>query len=119
MGICSVLAIIPFLCSAPADDQQPEEQVIESAPSEAVEVGTLIAPDGGVYDPAPYEEFEAAPLPTMRHVSDYEVLPPAGDPDVTYAPQAASAPTNAEANTFSEWVSQNWGSETEEGSSGQ
>jgi len=114
MGICNVLAVIPFLCSAPAEPpQDPDQQVIESAPSENVEVGTLIAPDGGVYNPSQDEDTTAEP--SMRRVSDYQVLPPQGDPDVTYTPQPANAPASsntAEANTFSEWVSQNWGSDT-------
>lgn len=113
MGICSVLAIVPFLCSAPAEEPAaPEEQVIESAPAPAVEMGTLIAPDGGVYEP------EFAPAPSMRHVSDYEVLPPSGSGEVAYTPQTASAPTQ-EANSFSEWVNQNWGDETETDASGE
>lgn len=116
MGICSVLAIVPFLCSAPAEEPaEPEEQAIESAPAPAVQMGTLIAPDGGVYAP------EYASAPSMRHVSDYEVLPPSGSGEVAYTPQSASTPSQ-EANSFSEWVNQNWGDETEaadDGTSGQ
>ena len=108
MGICSVLAIVPFLCSAPAEEPaEPEEQAIESAPAPSVEMGTLIAPDGGVYEP------EFAPTPSVRHVSDYEVLPPSGSGgEGTYTPQTAAAPEQ-EAGSFSEWVNQNWGDETD------
>jgi len=117
MGICSVLAIVPFLCSAPAEEPAaPEEQAIESAPAPAVEMGTLIAPDGGVYVP----EESAAPS-TIRHVSDYQVLPPSGSADAGYTPSTA-AQNDAPANNFSEWVNQNWGDETDtadDGTSGQ
>jgi hypothetical protein len=116
MGICNVLAVIPFLCSAPAEaPQDPEEQVIESAPSPDVEMGTLIAPDGGVYEPEP----EYAPAPSVRHVSEYEVLPPSAEPTVTYAPQTASAAGSGEANSFSDWVNRNWGEDADSASQGE
>jgi|GEM_PF-1897478 len=110
MGICNVLAIIPFLCSAPADEVEPEEQVIESSPSAEVEMNTL-APPPGTASSAP--EFVAA-SPSIRRVSEYEVLPPSGAGEAAYIPSQAAPETSGEdADSFSDWVDQNWGDETE------
>jgi hypothetical protein len=117
MGICNVLAIIPFLCSAPADEAvEPEEQVIESSPAVEVEMNTL-APPPGTASSAP--EFVAA-TPSIRRVSEYEVLPPSGAGEVAYTPsQAAPQATSEDANSFSDWVNQNWGDEAETETSGE
>ncbi|MBN4046439.1 hypothetical protein JYU02_00395 [bacterium AH-315-P15] len=91
MGICSVLAIIPFLCSAPADEPpEDEEQVIEAQPAPEVAIGVL------------------APPPASRRVSDLQVLPPSRGAAIE-TPVQRRAQQGAE--TFSEWVDQNWGDE--------
>ena len=74
-----------------------------------------VAPDGGVYAP----EVETGPAPSVRRVSDYQVLPPSTSGEVAYEPSPAGAPpANEEANSFSDWVNQNWGDETETDSQG-
>jgi hypothetical protein len=105
MGICNVLAILPFICSAPADAPAEEEQEILATPAPQVEMGTLTPPPGIEVAPAP----ETAAAPGMRPVADYEVLPPSAPADVAYAPAGNAYDRDDDIENFSDWVSRNWG----------
>ncbi len=132
MGICKVLAIIPFLCSAPAEE--PEEQVIEAQPAPEVEVSTLTPPTASPSDSAPALRLvpdaeapnvpDASPAssavfttatPPVRPVSEYQVLPPASGGAPVSEPATTQQASGENAGSFSEWVNQNWGDETDAG----
>jgi len=121
MGICKVLAIIPFLCSAPAEE--PTEEVIEAQPVPEVEVTTLTPPptpgstevvQEPTPEPVPVSEFGLPPAPSVRPVSEYEVLPPSSTTDTAEAPTEVGPPAGQGADNFSEWVNQNWGEDEDE-----
>ena len=123
MGICKVLAIIPFLCSAPADEQGDQES-IEAQPVPEVEVTTLTPPptpgspevvQEPTPEPVPVSEFVLPPAPSVRPVSEYEVLPPSSTTATAEAPTEAGPLPGQGADNFSEWVSQNWGEDEAEG----
>ena len=111
MGICNVMAVVPFLCAgAPEEPEHDEEQeqeqvghVIEAQPAPEVGMTVLESPSDA----------------TVRNITEYEVLPPATGYRDTITPEEAAAENATVAqtqspSTFGEWVGANYTDEPTE-----
>ena len=108
MGICNVLAVVPFLCAGAVEEPEQEQEeevvghVIEAQPAPEVELGVLDAPGEG----------------SVRPLAEYQVLPPSTayrdsltEEEIEAAQEELFA--TEQPATFGDWVGQNYAGQQE------